>query len=108
MTVRRPRALGACMTYDVCMKRTTIFLTDELDRELQEVARRTRRRQAEIVREALSQYLRAQERPWPRSVGMGSNPDPSVTSNNVKEWVQEQWQRELLQADEAEPAPPPC
>lgn len=87
------------MLYDVCMKRTTIFLTDELEQGLHEVARRRQRPQAEILREALSQYLQAQERPWPRSVGMGSDSDPSVTSNNIKEWVREQWQVDAEQAD---------
>jgi predicted transcriptional regulator len=82
------------MTYDVCMRRTTIFLSDELDGLLRETSRRTRRPQAEIVREALGRYLQAESAPWPRSVGMGESRDDSVTSENVKEWVREQWRQE--------------
>jgi predicted transcriptional regulator len=69
------------------MKRTTIFLTDDIARLLRETSQRTQRPQAEVVREALIRYLRAQSRPWPRSIGMGNNPDPAVTSENVSEWV---------------------
>lgn len=96
------------MTYDVCMKRTTIFLTDDLERLLQETARRTHRPQAEIVRDALSQYLGAQPRPWPRSIGVGSNAEPDVTSETVKGWVRERWQQELDEADGTQPVPPTC
>jgi predicted transcriptional regulator len=90
------------------MRRTTIFLTEDLDRQLQEAARRAHRPQAEIVREALAQYLRAQARPWPRSVGMGKNDDPSVTSNNVKEWVRDTWRHDMEEAEMAERVPPTC
>jgi hypothetical protein len=90
------------------MKRTTVFLTDELDRMLHEAARRSHRPQAEIVRDALEQYLRAHGRPWPRSVGMGRSPDRAVTSDNVKDWIREEWGRELEQSGETEPAPPAC
>lgn len=93
------------MTYAAHMKRTTIFLTDDLERLLQETARRTARPQAEIVREALSQYLQGQARPWPRSIGMGENADQSVTSNTVKAWVREQWQQDVDERDEPDPAP---
>src|SRR5437660_1327549 len=57
------------MTYDVYMKRTTIFLTGDLARVLQETARRVHRPQAESVRDARTQYLGGQTRPWPRSIG---------------------------------------
>jgi len=77
------------------MKRTSVYLTDDLDRLLQEMARRTHRPRAEIVRDALSQYLDGQPRPWPRSVGMGTDADPSVTSDNVTQWVRDQWRREI-------------
>jgi Ribbon-helix-helix protein, copG family len=96
------------MMYAVYMKRTTVFLTDDLEHLLQEAARRAHRPQAEIVRDALTQYLRAHPRPWPRSLPMGENSDPSVTSENVKDWVREQWRQDVEGADEAEPGPPVC
>jgi predicted transcriptional regulator len=85
------------------MKRTTIFLPEDLERMLQETARRTHRTQAEIVREALAQYLAADRRPWPRSIGMGKSADRSVTSDNVKEWVRGQWRREAERSEETAP-----
>jgi len=96
------------MTYDVFMKRTTMFLTDDLERKLQEVALRLKRPQAEVVREALAEYLYAHDKPWPSSVGLGANSDPSVTSDNIKEWVRDRWRRDELERDEAKPAPPSC
>lgn len=87
------------MMYDVFMKRTTVFLTDELDGMLQETSRRMHRSRAEIVREALEQYLEHRQRPWPRSIGMGSNKDQSVTSENVKDWVRERWRHEATVAE---------
>jgi predicted transcriptional regulator len=73
------------------MKRTTLLLTDELDRMLNEAARRSHRSRADIVREALRQFLRAQARPWPRSIGMENSADRSVTSEDVKDWIWEEW-----------------
>lgn len=93
--------------YAVWMRRTTVFLTNDIERLLRETARRTQRPQAEIVREALTQYLRAQSRPWPRSIGMGNNPDPAVTSDNVSEWVRSQWQKEIHDGDTG-PDSNPC
>jgi predicted transcriptional regulator len=77
------------MTLDLYMKRTTIYLTGELDRLLYEAARRAHRPRAEIVRDALTQYFEVQHRPWPRSLGMGQNADHAVTSENVKDWLRE-------------------
>jgi Ribbon-helix-helix protein, copG family len=85
-----------------------VFLTDDLDRLLQETARRTRRPQAEIVREALTQYLGTQPRPWPRSVGMGADADSAVTLDNVKDWVRDRWRHGAEQAGKADAAPPTC
>ena len=90
------------------MKRTTVFLTEELERLLQETARRTRRPQAEIVRDALAQYLEAQRRPWPQSLGTGKNADGSGTSENGKEWVRERWLREMRDPDDTETGPHAC
>lgn len=76
------------------MKRTTIFLPDDLARQLLETAIRMKRRQAEIVRDALSAYLDGHAAPFPKSVGMGTGLHPEVNSENVKEWVRQTWGRE--------------
>lgn len=94
------------VTYDVYMKRTTVFLTDDLERLLQDTAARMHRPQAEIVRDALSQYFRAQPRPWPRSIGLGKDAEPSVTSENVKDWVRERWLQEPDEVNGRETSPP--
>ena len=96
------------MTYAICMKRTTVFLPEDLELLLQETARRKRRPQAEIVREALAQYLHTEARPWPRSIGMGDDPDRSVTSENAKQWVREQWLEEREKTDRDDATTPEC
>jgi len=73
------------------VRRTTFFLPDELERNLEEVARREGRPQAELVREALTAYLSTRTRPRPRSLGMASSADRSVNSENVKDWLHGEW-----------------
>jgi hypothetical protein len=87
------------MMYAVHMKRTTIFLTEDLERLLREASQRMNQPQARIVREALIEYLGNHSRPWPRSIGIGDNPDPAVTSANVKDWIRREWDRELAERD---------
>jgi len=57
------------------MKRTTIFVDEQLERELQALARRQRRPMAAIVREAIEQYVvsarPAPGRPAPAFVALG-------------------------------------
>jgi predicted transcriptional regulator len=73
------------------MRRTTFFLPDDLERTLEETARREGRPQAELVREALSAYLHTRRGPRPRSVGIAKSSDRSVDSENVKEWLHAEW-----------------
>ncbi len=67
------------------VNKTTVYLPAELQRELSEVARRTGRRQAEIIRTAIEQFLRAQERPVPRSVGAGD--DAELSAVDGEDWL---------------------
>lgn len=60
---------------DSHMQKTTLYLTEAIQYELKEAARRTGRSEAEIVREALSTYLAAQVRPLPASIGVGQDKD---------------------------------
>ena len=69
--------------------KTTLYLPDELERELREAARTTGRTQAAVVREALASYL-AERRPlMPGFVGSaeGSGLDPAT----AKDWVRREW-----------------
>jgi hypothetical protein len=51
------------------MKRTTIFIEPELERELQALARRSGRPMAAIVREAVAQYVAADKDRRPVRLG---------------------------------------
>jgi predicted transcriptional regulator len=55
------------------MEKTTMYLTEELKRDLKTLAKRTGRPQADLIREALVQYLQGQEHPrLPSWVGIAS------------------------------------
>ncbi len=63
------------MMYDIIhhMKRTTIFLPESLERQLQQVARRQDKPVAAVVREALTKHLESQRQPFqmPRTFDSG-------------------------------------
>jgi predicted transcriptional regulator len=73
------------------MERTTIYLPEELQRSLREVSRRTRRPQAELIREALTAYLATQPQPPMRSIGMGE--DDELAARDSEAWLEEAWGR---------------
>jgi metal-responsive CopG/Arc/MetJ family transcriptional regulator len=81
------------MTYDGHMRRTTVFLPEDLERQLHAAARLTHRPQSELVREALTRYLQELRPRRPRSIGLGVSRDSAVTSENAKEWVRGEWDR---------------
>ncbi|MDZ7703746.1 MAG: CopG family transcriptional regulator [Trueperaceae bacterium] len=55
------------------MKRTTVYLPEEIDLELARLARQEERSKAELIREALETFVerKAKTRTLPPSVGMG-------------------------------------
>jgi hypothetical protein len=58
------------------MKRTTVFLTESLERDLQVIARRQKRPLASVVREALDGYVNREVRrkgPSLRFAGIGAS-----------------------------------
>lgn len=71
------------------VNKTTLYLPDELRRSLKDVARRTGRREAEVVREALGIYLAQQAPPQPRSLGAGEDPD--LAGRDSEHWLQDRW-----------------
>ena len=71
------------------MKKTTLYLTEELDRALKEAAHRTGRPEAGLIREALATYLLAEARPRPRSIGAGE--DAEVTARDSEDWLRAHW-----------------
>lgn len=57
------------------MKRTTIFISESLEADLQRFARRAKKPAAWVVREAIAAFLASHQRPasMPGSVGMGAS-----------------------------------
>lgn len=71
------------------MEKTTLYLPSDLQRALQEQARRSGRPQAELVREALRSYLEAAASPKPRSLGLGA--DAELSARDSEAWLARQW-----------------
>ncbi|MDQ3974591.1 MAG: ribbon-helix-helix domain-containing protein [Actinomycetota bacterium] len=73
------------------MEKTTLSLPAELRQSLRDLARRTGRSQADLIREALWAFLGGQSRPRPRSIGIVQDQgDPPAAQ--AKQWVRGQWE----------------
>jgi predicted transcriptional regulator len=70
--------------------KTTLYLPPELRRALHAAAKRRRRSQAELIREALTTYLQ-KERPRLSSIGMGE--DDEVSGATSEDYLRSQWDR---------------
>ena len=55
------------------MKRTTVYLPPEAALVLKRLARQAGRSQAELIREAIAQYILREKQSLPRSVSMGAS-----------------------------------
>jgi len=55
------------------MKQTTVYLPEEIDNSLNTLAQMTGRTQAELIQEAIQQYLLRTNQPLPQCVGMGAS-----------------------------------
>jgi predicted transcriptional regulator len=55
------------------MKRTTVYLPTEADLVLKKLSLQTGRSQAELIREAIEQYIMREKQSLPRSLGMGAS-----------------------------------
>lgn len=73
------------------MEKTTLYLPTDLQRALQELARRSGRPQAELVREALRSYLEGVAAPLPRSLGLGE--DNGLAARESEAWLAREWSR---------------
>ncbi len=74
------------------MEKTTLYLPTEMLQALRALARRKGCPQAEVIRAALRNYLDQQERPLPRSVGMGDDPD--LHGADTEDWLAANWHPE--------------
>ncbi|HZS93536.1 MAG TPA: ribbon-helix-helix domain-containing protein [Chloroflexota bacterium] len=73
------------------MEKTTVYLPVDVHRQLQEVARRTGQSQADLLREAMRQYLARHQRPALRSLGAAESSE--ITGRNARNWLRENWRR---------------
>ena len=71
------------------MKKLAIRLPSELHRALKEAALREEKNLAELIREALSAYLARRQKPRPRSLGVGV--DPELSGRALEKWFEEAW-----------------
>jgi predicted DNA-binding protein len=71
------------------VNKTTLYLPDNLQRALRQAARRTGRSQADIVREAVERYLRGEEVPRFRSMGVAA--DGTLSAEDVEAWLERTW-----------------
>ena len=71
------------------MEKTTIYLSPELQLALREAAKRQHRTVADLVREALSAYLRSQTKPVLTSVGLGE--DDELSGADSEGYLRRRW-----------------
>lgn len=65
------------------MKRTTVYLEEETDLNLSQIARQQGRAKAELIREALNVYVAQRaSRTLPRSVGIGHSGVPDLAEHD--------------------------
>ncbi|HEX9712206.1 MAG TPA: CopG family transcriptional regulator [Actinomycetota bacterium] len=77
------------------MKKTTMYLPEELLAELRLRARQERRPVAEIVREASAEYLAKRTRKQPRWIGVAEGPDDGLSGTELKDKLRDEWGEEL-------------
>ena len=80
----------------VGMKKTTIYLTSEQMMELDALSRRRNRPKADLIREAVAEYIADEPSPMPSWIGMidEQHDDGALRSDNVDEWLNEHWRPE--------------
>lgn len=67
----------------------TIKLPQDVRRDLDALAQRTGRTEAEVVLDAVERHLAAEARPRPKAIGVYS--DPEVTGENHEDWLAANW-----------------
>jgi hypothetical protein len=72
------------------MKRTTIYLPDDLVVEITIRAKQEQRTEADLIREAVATYLANGKRPLPRILGMASG--GLVSGEESEDWLMANWE----------------
>lgn len=76
------------------MIKSTFYLASDRMAALDALAKQEARPKAEILRDALDEYLERHARPLPSWIGMIDDDDDSLTSTNVDEWLAAHWHPE--------------
>ncbi|MEO8571921.1 MAG: CopG family transcriptional regulator, partial [Chloroflexota bacterium] len=63
----------------------------DIQRRLREVAKRTGRAQADLVRTAINRYLADEPSPLPGSIGFGD--DAELRGRDTEDWLRANWRR---------------
>lgn len=71
------------------MNKTTLYLPDELHLGVQTAAKQSGKSQAELVREAVRDYLGRMARPTLTSVGSGE--DAGLAGKDTEDWLDKEW-----------------
>ncbi|CAN5502277.1 hypothetical protein BH20CHL7_BH20CHL7_16730 [soil metagenome] len=71
------------------MNKTTLYLPDETQRRLRDVAKRTGRAQADLIRTALDRFLEDEPSPLPGSIGAGD--DAALSGRDSEDWLRDNW-----------------
>jgi hypothetical protein len=74
------------------MKKTTLYIPEDLAISVAATAKRTGTSEAALIREAIATYIASVERPLPRSIGIAS--DGTVQPEDIEDWIIENWRPE--------------
>jgi hypothetical protein len=72
------------------MVKTTLYLPEELQEQLHDIAAQTGRSQADLIREALARFVGEHRRPRPASIGIIDDPD--LTGEGSEDWLRRAWE----------------
>lgn len=75
------------------MDKTTLYLPAEVRRAFRELAQQTGRPQAEIMREALDEYLEHHRADQPALCSVGVVAVPDVHGADAEDWLERHWHR---------------
>lgn len=73
------------------MIKTTLYLPEELHHKVAARAKREKRSQAELLREAIERYLNTASPALPRFIGVAD--DDSVSAAQSEDWIRENWSK---------------
>jgi len=73
------------------MKKTTIYLPEELDSGLDAISKSKHRPKADLIREAVDRYICDEGRRLPSFIGMIDDDDGTLSARNTEAWLEANW-----------------